>query len=115
MRLREESNKMKLLQLALGLLLLASLAFADQWTGSLIDVMCKDKDPATHTRKCAIACAKSGYGLVVAGGRFLKFDEAGNAQALKALRETPKEQDLKATVTGTLDGDVIQVQSIKIQ
>lgn len=81
----------------------------------MVDVMCKGNDLATHTRQCAIKCSKSGYGLVNAEGKFVKFDEAGNAKALAALNASTKEKDLKATVTGTMDGDVIKVESIELQ
>ena len=103
---------MKLLAL---LALFSTLAFADTWSGTLVDVMCKNKDLASHTTKCALACSKSGYGLVLAGGKFVKFDEAGNAKALAALKATGKEKDLTAKVTGTLDGDTVQVESIELQ
>jgi hypothetical protein len=97
------------------LFLLSTLAFAETWNGTLVDVMCKDKDLAGHTTKCAVGCAKTGYGLVLADGKFVKFDEAGNAKALAALKATAKEKDLKAKVTGTLDGDTVQVESVVLQ
>jgi hypothetical protein len=97
------------------LFLLSTLAFAETWNGTLVDVMCKDKDLAGHTTKCAVGCAKTGYGLVLADGKFVKFDEAGNAKALAALKATAKEKDLKAKVTGTLDGDTLQVESVVLQ
>ena len=56
-------------------------ALAASFNGTLIDVMCKDQDPVKHTRKCAIGCAKSGYGLLTADGKFLKFDAAGNVRS----------------------------------
>ena len=55
------------------------------------------------------------YGLVMADGKFVKFDEVGNAKALAALKATSKEKDLKAKVTGTLDGETIQVESVDLQ
>jgi len=97
------------------LMLFSSLAFAETWNGTLVDVMCKNKDLANHTTQCAIGCAKSGYGLVLADGKFLKFDENGNAKALAVLKATNKEKDLKATVTGTLDGETVQVESVELQ
>jgi len=95
--------------------LLSVAAFAETWNGTLVDVMCKDKDIAGHTKKCAVGCAKSGFGLVTSDGKFVKFDEAGNAKALAALKATDKEKDLKAKVEGTLDGDIVQVSSISIE
>jgi len=90
-------------------------ALAATMTGTLVDVMCKDKDIAGHTKKCAMGCAKSGFGLVTGEGKFVKFDEAGNAKALAALKATDKEKDLKAKVEGTMDGDVLQVTSVEIE
>jgi len=95
--------------------LLSVAAFAETWNGTLVDVMCKDKDIAGHTKKCAVGCAKSGFGLVTSDGKFVKFDEAGNAKALAALKATDKEKDLKAKVDGTLDGDIVQVSWISIE
>jgi hypothetical protein len=96
-------------------LVLATAASAADFTGTVVDVMCRGKDLASHTRECAITCFRSGYGLVTADGKFLKFDEGGNAQALAALKKSAKEKDLKAKVTGTLDGDVLKVEAIEIQ
>src|SRR6266853_3855352 len=95
--------------------LFSMAAFADTWNGTLVDVMCKNKDLASHTTKCAVSCAKGGYGLVLPDGKFVKFDEAGNAKALTTLKATSKEKDLKAKVSGTLDGDTVQVSSIELQ
>lgn len=95
--------------------LLSTLAFAESWTGTVVDVMCKNKDLANHTRTCAVGCAKGGYGVVLADGKFVKFDETGNAKTLAALKASTKDKDLKAKITGALDGDVIKVQAIELQ
>ena len=105
----------KLAVFAAAVSLLSVAAFAETWNGTLVDVMCKDKDIAGHTRKCALGCAKSGFGLVTSDGKFVKFDETGNAKALAALKASEKEKDLKAKVEGTLDGDTVQVSSISIE
>ncbi len=99
---------------AAGMLLSAS-AFATTYSGTLVDVMCKDKDVANHTRKCAMGCAKSGYGVILSDGKFLKFDEEGNAKALAALKASTKDKDLKATVEGEMQGDTLHVSSVQIQ
>jgi len=95
-------------------MLFSAAAFAESYSGTLIDSMCKGKDVAEHTKKCAMGCAKSGFGLVTPDGKFLKFDEAGNAKAMAALKATAKDKDLKATVTGTEDGDTLKVDSISL-
>ena len=88
--------------------------FAGTWNGTIVDLMCKGKDVANHTRQCAIDCAKGGYGIVTSDGRFYKLDETGNTKALAALKKSTKEKDLRATITGTMDGDVIKVDSLAL-
>ena len=100
--------------LAAAAVAVLSFAADSTLTGTVVDVMCKGKDLAGHTRQCAIGCAKSGFGLVLADGKFVKFDEAGNMKALAALKASTKEKDLKAKVTGTVDGDLVKVQSIDL-
>lgn len=95
--------------------LCAPLALAESWNGTLVDVMCKGRDLAGHTRECALSCSKSGFGIVLADGKFVKFDEAGNARTLATLKKITKDKDLKAKVSGSMDGDVIKVTSIEIE
>ncbi len=92
-----------------------ALMCAETWNGTLVDAMCKKQDLASHTAHCALSCSKSGYGLVLADGKFIKFDEGGNAKALAVLKATSKEKDLKAKVSGTLDGDTVQVDSVELE
>lgn len=99
----------------LGFLTLVAVAAAETWTGTVVDVMCKGKDLASHSRECAVACAKGGYGLVLADGKFVKFDEVGNSRTLGQLKKLSREKDLKAKVTGELAGDVIKVQQVEFQ
>jgi hypothetical protein len=103
------------MRLVLSGTLAAGAMFAESWNGTLVDVMCKNRDLASHTRECALKCSRGGYGLVLGDGKFVKLDEGGNAKALAALKASKKEMDLKAKVTGTLNGEVIKVESIEIQ
>lgn len=102
-------------KLIAGLALCSVAAFAETWSGTVVDVMCKNNDLANHTRDCAISCSRSGYGIVLADGKFIKFDEKGNAKALAALKASSKDKDLKAKVSGTLKDDVIQVDSLALE
>ena len=104
----------RIVSLAGSAVMFATMSFAASWSGHVVDVNCKGKDLATHARKCAISCAKSGYGLATADGKFFKFDESGNAKALEALKAGNKDNDLKATVTGKMVGETIEVESIKL-
>ncbi len=105
----------RIIPISIAVLGLTTLALAESWTGTVVDVMCKGKDLAGHTAKCAVSCSKGGYGLVLSDGKFVKFNETGNTKALAALKATGKEKDLKAKVSGSLDNDVISVESIEIQ
>ncbi len=96
-------------------LLFSGLAMAETWNGTVVDVMCKGKDVASHTRQCAVSCAKGGYGLVTGDGKFVKFDEHGNSRTLTMLKGASKDKDLKVKVTGKLDGEVMQVETIELQ
>lgn len=91
-------------------------AFGETFNGTIMDNMCHSagKDPATHPAKCAMACSKSGYGLVMADGKYVKFDQAGNDKALAAMKASDKKENLKATVNGTMDGDTLKVESVSL-
>ncbi len=102
-------------KLVAGFALSSVLALAETWSGTVVDVMCKNNDLAGHTRDCAVSCAKSGYGIVLADGKFIKFDERGNVKALTALKASTREKNLKSKVTGTLKDDIIQVESIQVE
>ncbi len=94
--------------------LVSAAAFAESWTGTIVDTSCKSKDLASHTKACLTGCAKSGLGIVLSDGKFVKFDEEGNVKALAALKASSKDKDLKGKVTGTLDGEVIKVASVEL-
>src|SRR5437588_610995 len=95
--------------------LLAPLAAAETLSGTVVDIKCRTNDLASHTRECALICSRNGYGLVTADGKFLKFDEAGNARTLTALKKLTREKDLKAKITGTVEREVVKVETLEFQ
>lgn len=105
-----------LIALALALPLSAA---AETWKNVVVvDTMCSVKAkaaPDEHTTKCALACAKSGFGILTTDGSFLKLDEAGNQKAVVALKSTKKTDHLRATVIGERDGATIKVQSLNLE
>jgi ribosomal protein S5 len=109
-------------KLALLLLILAvptvSTAGAETWTDvALVDTQCALKvkeDPDAHTTKCALQCAKHGFGVIIADGSFLILDEVGNKKAVATLKATKKTDHLRATVTGERQGDTIKVASLSL-
>lgn len=83
----------------------------------MVDVMCAAKvkaDPDVHARACALQCQKSGFGILTADGTFLKFDAAGNARAIEALKASRKTDHLRVTVTGEREGDTLKVRSLTL-
>lgn len=89
------------------------------WTDvPVVDQNCSGKfKPSTadtHTRTCALACERSGYGILASDGKFLKFDKEGSQKALAELKASAKKDHLRATVTGELEGSTLKVQSIKL-
>jgi len=106
-----------------GVLLLAGMLHAETWTGDIIDVLCRPENVAVGAKKCqqnracmlSERCSSSGYGVLLAYGKFLKFNPSGSAKALKLLKALTKDTDLKVTVTGTLSRDVIQVDTLDIR
>jgi hypothetical protein len=105
---------------ALVAVLMALPAFcaAEDWSNvAMVDTQCATKvkgNPDAHTRSCAMACAKSGFGIVDSSGNYLKFDAKGNEEALKQLEGSNKQDHLRVNVSGKKEGDVIHVQSVKL-
>lgn len=95
-----------------------ALAFGEDWNNvPLVDTQCSTKvkpDPDAHTRSCAMACAKSGFGILDKEGRFLRFDQKGNQQALKLLEKSSKQDHLRVHVSGKEEGQEIHVDTLKL-
>jgi hypothetical protein len=84
---------------------------------AVLDVSCSKKaaaDPDSHTRDCALTCAKSGFGIVTKDQQFLKFDAAGNAKIVEALKTSSKKDHLRVNVSGEKEGDTLRVNSVKL-
>jgi hypothetical protein len=91
----------------------------DTWTGWLTVECCKDspiKPPPQHPRQCLISCASGGSKVLITieGGRFLTLDPKGKTIALDALKASTIERGTAATITGTLEGDVIKVDTLTL-
>ena len=98
---------------ATALLVLSSNA-ADKpqtYTGKVSDAMCgaEHMEPGVVPAECTRACVAKGskYALVV-GEKVYTLDGEDKA----ALAQLDKLADQKAKVTGTANGDVIQVKSV---
>jgi Tfp pilus assembly ATPase PilU len=111
-------KKLAFLFLLLGLSALPVFAAAETYKDvAVVDVNCSKKvaaDPDSHTRACALKCAASGFGIVTQDKQFLKLDANGNAQVTEALKSSDKKDHLRVDVTGDVQGDTLQVKSIKL-
>ena len=106
--------------LALAVLALALPAFAAEAKSyenvALVDTNCLNKvkdNPDAHTRACALKCAGSGYG-VLANGKYVKFDAAGNEKAKAALEASTQTDQLRVNVAGELEGDTLKVSALAL-
>jgi putative intracellular protease/amidase len=90
---------------------------SETFNGHLMPFKCRDAEPVGHTTECALLpeCRETGYGLRLADGTFLEFDEKGSEHALAALKATQKKNDLKAGVKGRRSGDSITVESLELR
>ena len=92
----------------------------DTKTGVLMDAACGARvapnveKTAKHTVACALmeSCKASGFGLVLEG-RFLKFDPAGDEEAVKLLENAKVRENFRVEVTGEFSEADVKVSAMK--
>ena len=99
----------------------SALAYAESWTGKLVDASCAEQQ---KNAACTPTASTSSYALQ-SSGKLMKLDAEGNSKAAAALRENqnganrakdPKAPtEVTATVTGTMSGDEIKVEAIQVK
>lgn len=117
----------KAVRLSAFLAILATAAFAETWSGKLVDANCatQAKSGASSQSSAESSCTPTASTTAFAiktGSKVLKLDDAGNTKAADALktrenganRSKSENAEMTATVKGTLSGDTIQVQSIDV-
>ena len=90
---------------ALAVMAISTLAADQEVKGTLVDVACgtangqKDGFGAKHTKKCLQMdqCEKSGYSVLTADKKIIKFDAAGNDSAKKFIADSNKDNDFQVT------------------
>ena len=123
---------MKVLRIELAALvcLAATPAFAQRWTGFLVDSNCFeslerntdptdtisyiDRDREWEIRFCSPNAKTKTFTLVDHDGIDFRLDASGNARAAELLRGTRKKFLLEVTVTGEKNKNAIRVDSISV-
>jgi hypothetical protein len=112
-----------LLNISLLTAAFCAIASAAQIQGYLIDKTCEQRivaggqpEAASHTNQCnqMTACERSGYFLYTSDGKVMTLGNAGNAKAIAALKKTGKKDNVKAEVTGDVEGGTVKVTSLKL-
>lgn len=103
-------------------------AFAESFTGRLIDASCYDQQKNAAT--CDPGGSTTAFALVVSGKAY-KLDDAGNAKAVEALKNradrssdptkpatpgAPPANQIMAKITGAKEGDsILKVEALEVQ
>ena len=85
------------------------------WIGTLHDADCKT---ATPQEKCEVTSSTLTFGFMTADGKsYAKLDSDGNTKvrtALQAQKGSAANGAVKASITGSIDGEMIKVGSVQI-
>jgi hypothetical protein len=105
-------------------ILFVGSAFADTFSGNLIDISCLSK-PQPTIATCQPNSSSMVFGLVDNQGAVVKLDEDGNSKAAAALKDradrstdpdaASKGNPIVATIQGTLQGSILKVESIEVR
>jgi len=103
------------------LTIFAGLTLAETFTGRLVDAACLTRQKSSTA--CTPTVSTTTFGMVVSG-RFYMLDENGNMKAAEELKDRgdrqtePNSADrsgVNAIINGTLDGNVLKVDTIQVQ
>jgi hypothetical protein len=100
----------------------AAFACAESWSGRLLDASCVDQQKAAT---CDPTTATVAFAINVSG-KVYKLDDVGNAKAVEAMKArgskdagpaapAPASTAITAKVGGTLEGEIVKVESIQLQ
>jgi hypothetical protein len=105
------------------LMLFSAACFGETFTGKLVDAACARQQESVNG--CVPTSSTTSFAIAVANGKSYRLNDDGNAKASQALKSRADRmadpsapqlaEGVKARVTGTLEGDVIKVESIEVQ
>jgi len=107
-------------KLGVVLCIAAGVSYADSWTGKLLDAPCHDRSLQPGQAKssadsCAATATTSAFAIQTADGKVFKLDASGNAKAATILRGNPDSKEPSVTVSGSMDGQTVKVDSIDLK
>ena len=98
----------------------STLAFAENWTGQLLDASCYEQNKTT---KGCDATGSSATFVITIAGKVYRLDETGNSKAGEAIKNRanrstdpnqPAATTVNAKVSGTVEGETLKVEAIEI-
>jgi hypothetical protein len=97
----------------------ALFAFAENYSGRLLDATCIEQG---KSKVCDPTSTSTNFALNV-DGKIYRLDDAGNAKAVEALKNRADRQKdpglpvntVTAKVAGTKEGEVLRVDAIEVQ
>lgn len=104
----------------------SALCLADSWTGKLVDATCMDRQQSANqpnnpeqqaqlAATCAPRMSTTTFGIQLPNGQIYKLDTEGNAKAAEAFKTAHHtDEPMEATVSGSLEGQTVKVESIDI-
>jgi hypothetical protein len=107
--------------LAASATLFSVLAFADTFTGRLVDANCANQDKTA--KECDAGSATTAF-LLIVNGKAYQLDNDGNQKVMAAMKDradrsaNPNAQapsTINAKISGDKAGDVIKVTTVELQ
>jgi hypothetical protein len=106
----------------------STLCLAESWTGKLVDASCaqqgKNTNPSAangQSSKDMNACtpreSTTSFAVRTRDGQIIKLDSTGNKLAADTFKANSKANkgEMIITITGTMTGDTVQVDSVNPQ
>jgi hypothetical protein len=109
-------------KLGLALGVFAVMSYAETWTGKLIDATCHDRSQQNPGDKqksdlssCEATASTTSFAIQTSDGKVYKLDASGNAKAATAMKGNSDSKNATATVSGTMEGQTVKVDSISVR
>ena len=103
-------------KLGMALCLTAALGFAEKFSAKLIDANCKvpaDQKDSGVLSSCAPTRTTTVFAVQTPDGKTYRLDAPGNSKAMASVKQDPDKTNV--TISGSLDGQTLNVESIEIR